>query len=49
LLNNISYMKVSIAQKGRDHNMPSANFGDRKALLIFKSEPSQLIWQECWF
>ena len=43
LLNNNSYMKVSIAQMGRDHNMPSANLGDRKALLIFKSEPSQLI------
>ena len=43
LLNNMSYTKVSIAQMGRDHNMPSANLGDRKALLIFKSEPSQLI------
>jgi hypothetical protein len=43
LLNNISYVKVSIAQMGCDHNMPSANLGDRKALLIFKSEPSQLI------
>jgi hypothetical protein len=43
LLNNMSYMKVSISQMGRDHNMPSANLGDRKALLIFKSEPSQLI------
>ena len=43
LLNNFEYTKVSIAQMGRDHNMPSANLGDRKALLIFKSEPSQLI------
>ena len=43
LLNNMSYMKVLNAQMGRDHNMPSANLGDRKALLIFKSEPSQLI------
>src|SRR6476619_3948186 len=43
VLLNMSYMKVSIAQMGRDHNMPSANLGDRKALLIFKSEPSQLI------
>src|SRR6476620_12025872 len=43
LLNNISYVKVSIAQMGRDHNMPSANLGDRKVSLIFKSEPSQLI------
>ena len=36
-------MKISVGQMGRDHNMPSANLGDRKALLIFKSEPSQLI------
>ena len=43
VLLNTSYMKISVAQMGRDHNMPSANLGDRKALLIFKSEPSQLI------
>ena len=43
VLLNMSYMKVSVGQMGRDHNMPSANLGDRKALLIFKSEPSQLI------
>jgi hypothetical protein len=43
LLNYASYMTDSAAQMGRDHNMPSANLGDRKALLIFKSEPSQLI------
>jgi len=39
----LNKMKASIAQMGRDHNMPSDNLGDRKALLIFKSEPSQLI------
>ena len=43
LLNYASYITDSAAQMGRDHNMPSANLGDRKALLIFKSEPSQLI------
>jgi hypothetical protein len=43
LLNNFDYTKVSMAQMGRDHNMPSGTLGDRKVLLIFKSEPSQLI------
>lgn len=43
LLYNFDYTKVSIAQMGRDHNMPSATLGDRKVLLIFNSEPSQLI------
>jgi hypothetical protein len=42
LLNNISYVKVSVAQMGHGHNLPSANLGDREASLIFTTEPSQL-------
>jgi len=39
----MSYMEVSFAQMGHGHNLPSANLGDREALLIFTTEPSQLI------
>jgi hypothetical protein len=42
-LNNLSYAKILHAQLGHGHNLPSATWGDRKALLNFTREPSQLV------
>jgi hypothetical protein len=42
LLNYASYMTDSAAQMGHGHNLPSASLGDREALLIFTTEPSEL-------
>jgi hypothetical protein len=41
-LNTFVYAKTSNAQMGHGHNLPSAALGDRKALLNFTTEPSQL-------
>jgi hypothetical protein len=41
-LNSFVYAKNSNAQMGHGHNLPSAALGDRKALLNFTTEPSQL-------
>jgi hypothetical protein len=43
ILINLSYLNVSFAQMGDGHNMPAASLDDRKAVLIFTTEPSQLI------
>lgn len=43
VLINLSYLNVSFAQMGDGHNMPAASLDDRKAVLIFTTEPSQLI------
>ncbi len=42
-LNTFIYAKISNAQMGHGHNLPSAALGDRKALLNFTTEPSQLV------
>lgn len=36
-------INVSIAQMGDGHNMPKANIGNRQAVLIFATEPPQII------
>jgi hypothetical protein len=41
-LNTFIYAKISYAQLGHGHNLPSAALGDRKALLNFTTEPSRL-------
>jgi hypothetical protein len=51
LLNDMSYMKVSLAQMGHGHNLPSANLGDRQQTAvtdIYNRTITIDIWQECW-
>lgn len=38
----INLLSVSAAEMGDGHNMPAAKLGDRKAVLVFNTEPSQL-------
>jgi hypothetical protein len=43
-VNNLTNTKISNAQMGHGHNLPSATLGDRKALLNFTTEPSQPVY-----